>query len=96
LIGIAHGSLDYRPNLDSLNVLLSLSKESRKKYNVVFVVAGKSNIIKPGWLSDNVLYIGFVNDIDELLCSANIAISLNVSGTGIHMKVLYYLSAGLL
>jgi hypothetical protein len=51
--------------------------------------------MKPGWLSDSVLYIGFINNIDELLCSADVALSLNVSGTGIHMKVLDYLSAGL-
>jgi glycosyltransferase involved in cell wall biosynthesis len=95
VIAITHGSLNYKPNLDSLKTLLSLSKGAKKTYNVVFVVAGKSNIMKPGWLSDSVLYIGFINNIDELLCSADVALSLNVSGTGIHMKVLDYLSAGL-
>ena len=95
IVAIMHGSFDYKPNMESLNLLLNLSKGARKDYNVVFVLAGKSSMMKPGWISDNVLYIGFVDDIDELLCAANVALSLNVSGTGVHMKVLDYLSAGL-
>lgn len=95
VIVITHGSLDYGPNSEALQLLVSTSVRARERYGIVFVVAGASKRLRPGWLSDSVLYIGFVDDLDNLLCSADAAVSLNVSGTGVHMKVLDYLSAGL-
>ncbi|MGC9113359.1 glycosyltransferase [Acidilobus sp.] len=94
VVAVMHGSLRYGPNMDALKALLTSSSGSRERHGVIFVVAGSSDM-RPGWLSDSVLYVGFVNDVDDLLCSADVAVSLNVSGTGVHMKVIDYLSAGL-
>lgn len=94
VVAVMHGSLRYGPNMDALRALLTMSRGSRGKHGVVFVVAGGSDM-RPGWLSDSVLYVGFVDDLDDLLCSADVAVALNVSGTGVHMKVMDYLSAGL-
>ena len=94
-IAVMHGSLDYGPNVEALKLLIEITKEARKKYNLVFVIAGASRNLRPGWLSDSVLYVGFVEDLDDFLCSADVAVSLNVSGSGVHMKVIDYLSAGL-
>jgi glycosyltransferase involved in cell wall biosynthesis len=94
IVAVMHGSLRYGPNMDALRTLLASGRRSRNRHGVIFVVAGSSDM-RPGWLSDSVLYVGFVDDIDDLLCSADVAIALNVSGTGVHMKVIDYLSAGL-
>ena len=95
VVAVTHGSLDYGPNAEALELLVSSTRGARRKYGAVFVVAGASRRLRPGWLSDSALYVGFAEDLDDLLCSADVAVSLNVSGTGVHMKVLDYLSAGL-
>ena len=94
-IVVMHGSLDYGPNADALRLVLKLSDGMRKKYNTIIVVAGSSKVMRPGWITKDVLYIGYVENIDELLCTADASIAPLVSGTGISMKVLDYLSAGL-
>jgi glycosyltransferase involved in cell wall biosynthesis len=95
LIVVMHGSMDYGPNADALNMLTKLSNNTRERYGVVFVIAGKSSKLRLGWVTRDILYIGFLRDIDELLCIADAAIAPIISGTGIHMKVIDYLSAGL-
>ena len=95
IIVVMHGSLEYGPNIEALKLLIETTKGARKRYNLVFVMAGASRSLRPGWLSDSVLYAGFVEDLEDFLCSADVAISLNISGSGVHMKVIDYLSAGL-
>jgi hypothetical protein len=95
LIVVMHGSMNYGPNADALNTLTKLTNNTREKYGVVFVIAGKSSKIRLSWVTKDILYMGFLRDIDESLCIADAAIAPVVSSTGVHMKVIDYLSAGL-
>ena len=95
IVAVMHGSLDYGPNIEALRLLIETTKGAHRKHNLVFVIAGASRGLRPGWLSDSVLYVGFVEDLDDFLCSADVAIALNLSGSGVHMKVIDYISAGL-
>lgn len=95
LIVVMHGSMDYGPNADALNMLIKLSNNTRERYGIVFIIAGRSSKLRLGWVTKDILYIGFLRGIDELLCIADAAIAPIISGTGTHMKVIDYLSAGL-
>ena len=95
LIVVMHGSMDYGPNADALNMLIKLSNNTRERYGIVFIIAGRSSKLRLGWVTKDILYIGFLRGIDELLCIADAAIAPIISGKGIHMKIIDYLSAGL-
>jgi len=64
LIVVMHGSLDYGPNADTLNMLIKLSSNTRERYDIVFIIAGGSSKLRLGWVTKDILYIGFLRDID--------------------------------
>lgn len=90
-IVIFHGSLDYEPNYEALNIILNhIAPEVSE---AVFVIIGKSPPFKGR--RGNVIFTGQVDDIRRFLCAADIAIVPLVRVTGVNFKVLDYIKLGI-
>ncbi|WP_048816752.1 glycosyltransferase [Caldisphaera lagunensis] len=91
IIAVFHGNLDYEPNLIAFQKILNISKYFQ---DIKFIILGNSLKIKP-FKSENVEYLGYVEDIDHYLCLSDFAIAPLVEGTGVKTKILDYISARL-
>ena len=48
LVLVMHGFMDYGPNADTLNMLTKLTNNTRERYGVVYVIAGKYRKLRLG------------------------------------------------
>jgi len=89
-----NGTLDYRPNLDALDIILEkinplLLADSGYKYRII--ICGKKlparyNELQP-YAEKNILYAGFVDDITVFFKGADILLNPVTDGGGIKTKV---------
>jgi polysaccharide biosynthesis protein PslH len=96
-----NGLLDYKPNLDALNVILQqinpqLLKDKDFRYKII--ICGKRlpagmNELK-AYTSQNIIYAGFVDDIESYFKAADIFLNPVQSGGGIKTKMVEAIAFG--
>lgn len=94
IIILFNGGLDYKPNKDALNNIINkinpiLLNYQDFKYKII--ICGKNlpveyNNLKP-YLSKNIVYAGFVNNIEEYYLGSDIFINPVIDGGGIKTKI---------
>ena len=96
-----NGTLDYKPNLDAVDIILEQINPLLKKmnFNYKLIICGKnlpaSYAGLEAFIPDNIIYAGFVDDIDVYFKGADIFINPVTDGGGIKTKVVEALSHGL-
>lgn len=97
IVVMFHGTYAYPPNQEAIKLIEDyLAPESlRYKKNIRFVIAGHG---VPKLERSNIKFVGFVDNLDQLLCAADIAIvpdtKKRTTGTT-RVKLLEYLGFGL-
>ena len=89
-----NGVLNYKPNLDALEVLLNEITPLliEQKLNYKLLIAGRHlpleyNSLKE-WNSKHIIYLGFVDDIDRYTLGADVLLNPIVRGGGIKTKMI--------
>jgi glycosyltransferase involved in cell wall biosynthesis len=88
-----NGALQYKPNADALDVILNEINPYLLKENLKYkiIIAGKNlperfnQLLE--WKNKNVIYLGFVDDIDRYTIASDILLNTVTSGGGIKTKV---------
>ncbi len=89
-----NGTLDYKPNLDAVDTILNHINPlllSEKKFDYTIIICGKNlpatyNELKQ-YQSQNIIYAGFVDDIDIYFKGADLFINPVIDGGGIKTKL---------
>ncbi len=91
---VFHGSYNHPPNRDAFELILNYvaPEVGKRNGNIQFLLAG---IGVPVFERGNVKSLGFVEDIQALLASSDIAIVPLVEGEGIKTKIFDYMAVGL-
>ena len=92
VIAIFHGGFPHPPNKEAFDIIL---KEIAPKINlpeILFVLAGYK--LKK-FSRDNVVSLGFVENLSDLLTAADFAIIPLISGSGMRVKCADYITAAL-
>ncbi len=91
---IFHGVYNYIPNKEAVSFIESFIEPAISKFydDVLFVVAGKG---LPKKKKDNIIYLGFVDDLYKFLKAADVAIVPILKGGGTRIKILDYMCVGL-
>jgi polysaccharide biosynthesis protein PslH len=91
---IFHGGYNHRPNRDAYELILNYIAPEVVKHNgnIQFLLAGAG---MPVFERGNVKSLGFVEDIQTLVASADIAIVPLMEGEGAKIKIFDYMAAGL-
>lgn len=91
---VFHGSYDYSSNYDAFELILNYiaPEVERHNGNIQFLLAG---VNVPTYERGNVKSLGFVEDIQALLVSADMAIVPHTISGGIRTKIFDYMLAGL-
>jgi glycosyltransferase involved in cell wall biosynthesis len=94
-----NGLLNYKPNLDAVNIILKeinplLEKQSSFKYKII--ICGKGLPAEMNSLKEyqNVIYAGFVDDIETYFKGADIFLNPVQSGGGIKTKMVEAIAYG--
>jgi len=89
-----NGLLNYKPNRDALDIILHQINPIllRSSLNYKIIVAGKNlpqvyNDLKE-WNQNNVIYLGFVDDIERFTKAADILLNPVLSGGGVKTKMI--------
>jgi len=88
-----HGSYNYFPNREAVNVILNkIAPEIMKKHkNVIFILAGTN---MPKFKKQNIVSLGYVDNLSQLISSCDIAIVPITQGGGVRVKILDYMAFG--
>ncbi len=91
---IFHGIYGHPANYEAFELIKSYIAPEVWKHNrdVRFLLAGTD---VPQFEENNVQSLGYVRDLDSLLAKADIAVVPILQGTGVRMKILDYMAAGL-
>jgi glycosyltransferase involved in cell wall biosynthesis len=94
IVVVFHGNYTYYPNMEAIKLITDyIAPEIHKKFkNVLFVVAGKD---APKFEKDGIKFLGFVDNIYELLAASDMAIVPILRGGGTRVKIMDYLNVGL-
>ncbi len=93
IVIVFHGSYTHPPNREAFDLILNyIAPKFETNKNVIFVLAGTG--LDP-FVKNNIKSVGYVEDIFELLQIADIAIVPIREGSGVRMKIIDYLTAGL-
>ena len=90
------GTLEASPNRDAVNFIVQELAPSiyRKNREVVFLVIGKGKEQFRHYTSPNVIFTGFIKDVNPLLQLSDVCIAPMRIGSGVKTKVLEYMSHG--
>ena len=89
---IFHGALNYPPNLEAVQILVSILPRLLEKYpNVYLLLVGKD---PPKISSPHVIVTGFVENPVEYIAAADLAVVPLASGGGTKLKMLDYMACG--
>lgn len=91
-IVIFHGSIPHPPNEEAFDFIENYIAPKINNPDILFVLAGK-NLIK--YKRNNIISLGFVEDLKELLYSADFAIVPIISGEGLRVKCSDYIATAL-
>lgn len=89
---VFHGTYSYYPNKEAMEIIEKRIAPSFTHTNVEFLLAGNG---APESASDNVTYLGFVEDLPSLLNACDIAAVPLCRGGGTKLKMFDYMSLGL-
>ncbi len=89
-----NGALDYKPNTDALDIILKeiYPRLREKKLIVQIIISGRNlpaqyDTLKQ-WHKENILYTGFVTDINLYTKAADIMLNPVISGGGVKTKMI--------
>lgn len=90
IIIMFHGVYNYLPNKEAVTFIEAyIAPKIGKIYKeVIFVIAGKG---APKTKKNNIIYLGFVEDLHSLIRSADLAIVPVLKGGGTRIKILDYM-----
>ncbi len=88
------GAMNWKPNEEAVNRLIQLLPEISTQTSAQLHLAGShfSENIKP---SENIRIHGFIEDIFEFAISCGILVTPIISGSGVRIKILEMMSAGI-
>ncbi len=89
---IFHGAETHLPNKEAFSLIKNFIAPNIKKKDILFVLAGFN---LKSWKKANVISLGFVKNLEDLLYSADFAIVPIISGSGQRVKCSDYISLGL-
>jgi len=90
-----HGTLSWYPNLEAANIIVDYL--APKMSDVTFLIAGlnpPASLIKKINKTNNVKYLGFLNNLEGWIKSSDVCIAPIFRGGGTRLKVLEYAAAG--
>ena len=93
---VFQGNMSYYPNIDAAEYLvLNILPKLRKKYNLkLYIVGGNPSKRVLDLKSEDIIVTGYVNNLENYLGKADIAIYPIESATGIQNKVLEAMASG--
>lgn len=83
----------YGPNVEAVKEILDIAVDFNG--DTIFVIVGRVGEAFKGISVANVIFTGFVDDPVHYFAAADVAINPMSSGSGMHLKMLEYLSSGL-
>ncbi len=94
-----HGSLRWRPNFEAAQTIIESISTHFEGDNreIVFLIAGShppKSLLNQVKQRTNVKVLGYVPDIEEYICAADVCIAPLKTGSGTKLKILEYLAAG--
>jgi len=89
---IFHGGLPHPPNREAFDIIENYISPKIKDSNIIFALAGH-NLEK--YQKGNIYSLGFVDNLQDFLLSADFAIVPIISGTGMKTKCFDYIITGL-
>ena len=92
VIIVFHGGLPHPPNQEAINLIENYISLNIQKTDILFVVAG-NNLKK--YKKRNIISLGFIDDLNDLLYAADFAIIPIISGSGMRVKCVDYIAAAL-
>lgn len=94
LVVLFLGALLHKPNQDAIRLIESYiaPRVLNREKSALFVIAGSG---VPTTRKGRVYFVGYVENLEDLLAASDIAIAPVVSGTGVKLKVRDYICAGL-
>jgi glycosyltransferase involved in cell wall biosynthesis len=90
-----HGTLSWYPNLEAANIIVDYL--APKMPDATFLIAGSNppaSFIKKINKTENVKYLGFLNNLEGWIKSSDVCIAPIFRGGGTKLKVLEYAAAG--
>jgi glycosyltransferase involved in cell wall biosynthesis len=87
-----HGAYSHPPNKEAVDIILRKIAPKIKHKNVVFLIAGTA---MPKFRDHNVISLGYVENLDQLVSSCDIAIVPILRGGGTRVKILDYMGSSL-
>lgn len=95
-----NGLLNYKPNIDALDVILNKINPLllQKNFTYKILIAGKhlppeyNSLTR--WNRQNIMYLGFVDDIDRYTFAADILLNPVLSGGGVKTKMVEAIALG--
>lgn len=87
-----HGSLPHPSNQEAIEIIEKYLAPKFNREDVLFIMAGYN--VEP-YEKNNILCLGYVHDLENLLKSSDFAIMPLISGSGLKVKCLDYISMGL-
>ena len=91
-IAIFHGGFSHHPNKEAADLIQNYIAQKINNPDIMFVLAGH-NIEK--FKNGNVISLGFVEDLKDLLFSADFAVVPIITGGGMRTKCMDYIVTGL-
>jgi polysaccharide biosynthesis protein PslH len=89
---IFHGSLNYLPNMEAVEILIKILPQILEKYpGVYLLIVGKN---PPKISNPHIITTGFVQNPIEYIAAADLAVVPLVSGGGTKLKMLDYMACG--
>ena len=92
VICIFHGGLPHPPNREAFDLIIKYISPNIEDPNILFVIAGH-NLEK--FKNNNIISLGFVKSLKDLLYSADFAIVPIITGGGMRTKIMDYIISAL-
>jgi glycosyltransferase involved in cell wall biosynthesis len=94
-----HGSLGWKPNLEAAQTIIeSIAPRFRSgNQKLIFLIAGpypSERLLAKAKQVSNVKVLGYVPNIEEYICAADLCIAPLNTGSGTKIKILEYFAAG--
>lgn len=91
-IVIFHGALPHVPNAEAFDLIRTKIAPAITREDILFVLGGKNT---PQYREKNIISLGYLDKIEDLLFAADLAIVPLISGCGMRCKITDYISVGL-
>jgi len=94
-----HGELGWKPNAQAAQTIVESIATSfdRESQETVFLIAGphpSRELLQGARCSPNVRILGYVPDIAQYICAADVCVAPFITGSGAKLKILEYFAAG--